>query len=128
MIPAHCPRILFFLGFGQNAAKLGVCKNPTLTGSLSVFYMDRTYSDYINIIDEVEKVEQVIRTDDKITKCCYYSLELIKLGTQHIKNKIVNINIKGKRKILKAKEDQCQILKHGKKQQKVLNQWAEVNL
>ena len=38
MIPAHCPRILFFLGFGQNAAKLGVCKNPTLTGSLSVYY------------------------------------------------------------------------------------------
>ena len=26
MIPAHCPRILFFLGFGQNAAKLGVQK------------------------------------------------------------------------------------------------------
>ena len=24
-----------FFGFGQNAAKLGVCKNPTLTGSLS---------------------------------------------------------------------------------------------
>ena len=36
VIPAHCPRILFFLGFGQIAAKLGVCKNPTLTGSLSV--------------------------------------------------------------------------------------------
>ena len=26
---------LFFLGFGQNAAKLSVCKNPPLTGSLS---------------------------------------------------------------------------------------------
>ena len=28
--------------------------------------MNRSYSDYINIIDEVEKVEQVIITDNKI--------------------------------------------------------------
>ena len=70
MIPAHCPRIFrfldvpdickgggkvenclhdtstlsqnhFFLGFGQSAAKLGVCKNPTLTGSLSVYIIMR---------------------------------------------------------------------------------------
>ena len=43
MTPAHCPRTFFVpfsisqvvFGFGQNAANLGVCKNPTLTGSLS---------------------------------------------------------------------------------------------
>ena len=28
--------------------------------------MDRTYSDFINIIDEVEKIEQVVITDNKI--------------------------------------------------------------
>ena len=28
--------------------------------------MDRTYSDYVGIIHEVEKVEQVVRTDNKI--------------------------------------------------------------
>ena len=47
--------------------------------------MDRTYLDCIDIIDEVEKVEQVIITDNKIKKCCYYSLELIKLGIQYQK-------------------------------------------
>ena len=61
-----------------------------------IFFMNRSYSDYINIIDEVENIEQVIITDNKIKKCCYYSLELIKLGIQYIKNKNVNININGK--------------------------------
>ena len=28
--------------------------------------MDRSYSDYIDIIDEVENIEQVIITDNKI--------------------------------------------------------------
>ena len=28
--------------------------------------MNRSYSDYINIIDEVDKVEQVVITDDQI--------------------------------------------------------------
>ena len=55
--------------------------------------MDRRYSDYINIIDEVENLEQVVITDNKIKRCCYYSLESIKLGIQYIKNKNVNINI-----------------------------------
>ena len=59
--------------------------------------MDRSYSDYIDIIDEVENIEQVIITANKIKKCCYYSLELIKLGIQYIKNKNVNININGKK-------------------------------
>ena len=55
--------------------------------------MNRNYSDYIDIINEVENLEQVVITDNKIKRCCYYSLELIKLGIQYIKNKNVNINI-----------------------------------
>ena len=50
--------------------------------------MKRSYSDYIDIINEVENIEQVIITDNKIKKCCYYSLEFIKLGNQNIKNKM----------------------------------------
>ena len=60
--------------------------------------MNRSYSDYIDIIDTVENIEQVIITDNKIKKCCYYSLEFIRLGIQNIKNKNVNININGKKK------------------------------
>ena len=45
-----------------------------------IIYMNRSYSDYIDIINEVENIEQVIITDNKIKKCCYYSLEIIKLG------------------------------------------------
>ena len=59
--------------------------------------MERSYSDYIDIIDEVEKVEQLVITDNKTKKCCYYSLELIKLIFEYIKNKNVNININGKK-------------------------------
>ena len=47
--------------------------------------MNRSYSDYINTIDEVENIKQVIITDNKIKKCCYYSLEIILLGIQYIK-------------------------------------------
>ena len=36
-----------------------------------LFYMDRTYSDYIDIIDEVEKVEQVMISDNKITEILF---------------------------------------------------------
>ena len=57
--------------------------------------MNRSYSDYIDIIDKVENIEQVIITDNKIKKCCYYSLELIKLGIQYIKN--IHINIDGEK-------------------------------
>ena len=57
--------------------------------------MNRSYSDCIDIIDKVENIEQVIITDNKIKKCCYYSLELIKLGIQYIKN--ININIDGEK-------------------------------
>ena len=59
--------------------------------------MKRSYTGYINIIDEMENIEQVPITDNKIKKCCYYSLELIKLGIQYIKNKNVNINIHAKK-------------------------------
>ena len=58
--------------------------------------MKRNYSDCIDIINQVENIEQVIITDNKIKNCCYYSLELIKLGIQYIKNKNVNININAK--------------------------------
>ena len=60
--------------------------------------MNRSYSHYIDIIDKVENIEQVVITDNKIKKCCYYSLELIKLGIQYIKNKSVNANINWKKK------------------------------
>ena len=65
--------------------------------------MNRSYSNYINIIDEVENIEQVIITDNKIKKCCYYSLEILKLGIQYIKNKNVNININGEKEKEKQK-------------------------
>ena len=51
-------------------------------------YMNRSYSDYIDIINEVQHIEDGVITDNKIKKCCYYSLELIKLGIQYIKNKM----------------------------------------
>ena len=59
--------------------------------------MNRSYSNYINIVDEVDNIEQVIITDNKIKKCCYYSLEILKLGMQYIKNKNVSVNINGKK-------------------------------
>ena len=62
-----------------------------------IIYMNRSYSDYIDIINEVQHREDVVITDNKITKCCYYSLELIKLGIQNIKNKNVHININAKK-------------------------------
>ena len=55
--------------------------------------MQRSYTDYIDIIDEVENIEQVIITDNKCKKVCYFVLEIIQLGIQYIKNKNVNINI-----------------------------------
>ena len=59
--------------------------------------MKRSYTDYIDIINEVQHIEDVVITDNKIKKCCYYSLELIKLGIQYIKNKNVNINLNAKK-------------------------------
>ena len=59
--------------------------------------MSRSYSDYIDIIEEVENTEQVAITDNKTRKCGYYSLELIKFVIQYIKNKNVNSKISGKK-------------------------------
>ena len=59
--------------------------------------MNRSYSDYIDIIDEVENIEQVVITDNRCKKVCYFVLEIIKFVIQYIKNKNVNININGKK-------------------------------
>ena len=59
--------------------------------------MDRSYSDYINIIDEMENIEQVVITNNRCKKICYFVLELIKFVIQYIKNKNVNINIDGEK-------------------------------
>ena len=59
--------------------------------------MNRSYSDYIDIIDEVENIEQVVITDNRFKQICYFVLELIKFVIQYIKNKNVNININGKK-------------------------------
>ena len=59
--------------------------------------MNRSYSDYIDIIDEVENLEQVVITDNRCKKVCYFVLEIIKFVIQYIKNKNVNTNINGKK-------------------------------
>ena len=59
--------------------------------------MNRSYSDYIDIIDEVENLEQVVITDNRCKKVCYFVLEIIKFVIQYIKNTNVNININGKK-------------------------------
>ena len=59
--------------------------------------MNRSYSDCIDIIDEVENLEQVVITDNRCKKVCYFVLEIIKFMIQYIKNKNVNININGKK-------------------------------
>ena len=59
--------------------------------------MNRSDSDYIDIIDEVENLEQVVITDNRCKKVCYFVLEIIKFVIQYIRNKNVNINIHGKK-------------------------------
>ena len=59
--------------------------------------MNRSYSDYIDITDEVENLEQVVITDNRCKKVCYFVLEIIKFMIQYIKNKNVNTNINGKK-------------------------------
>ena len=41
-----------------------------------ILFMTKSYSDYIDIINEVENVEHVVITDNKTKKCCYYTIEL----------------------------------------------------
>ena len=57
--------------------------------------MNRSYSDYTDIIDKVENIEQVILTDNRFKKVCYFVLELTKFVIQYIKN--ININIDGEK-------------------------------
>ena len=57
--------------------------------------MNRSYSDYIDIINKVENIEQVVITDNRCKKVCYFVLELIKFVIQYIKN--ININIDWKK-------------------------------
>ena len=59
--------------------------------------MDRSYSDYTDIINEVDNIEQVVITDNRCKKVCYFVLEIIKFVIQYIKNKNANININGKK-------------------------------
>ena len=56
--------------------------------------MKGSFSDYINIIDEMENIEQVLITDNRCNKICYFILELIKFLIQYIKNINININAK----------------------------------
>ena len=57
--------------------------------------MDTTYQDYIDIINEVEKIEEVVIKDNKIKKCCNLTLEVIKVIFQYLQN--VKNNIHGKK-------------------------------
>ena len=57
--------------------------------------MNKSYSDYIDIIDKVENIEQVVITDNRCKKVCYFVLELVKFVTQYIAN--INININGEK-------------------------------
>ena len=59
--------------------------------------MNGSYSDYIDIIDEVENLEQVVITDNRCKKVCYFVLEIFKFVIQYIKNRNVNTNINGKK-------------------------------
>ena len=56
--------------------------------------MKRSYTDYINIINEMENIERVVITDNRCKKVCYLILELIKVLIQYIKNINININAK----------------------------------
>ena len=56
--------------------------------------MNRSYSDYIDLINEVQHIEDVVITDNRFKRVCYFVLELNKFVIQYIKN--ININIDGK--------------------------------
>ena len=57
--------------------------------------MNRSYSDYIDIINEVQHIEDVVITDNRFKRVCYFVLELLKFVIQYIKN--INIKIDGKK-------------------------------
>ena len=45
-----------------------------------------TYTDYIEVINEIEHIEQIV-TPPKYRKCCYNLLELVKTFVMYFKNK-----------------------------------------
>ena len=57
--------------------------------------MKRSYTEYIDIINEVQHIQDVVITDNRFKKVCYFVLELIKFVIQYIKN--ININIDGEK-------------------------------
>ena len=78
--------------------------------------MNMSYSDYIDIINEVENIERIVITDNRCKKICYFVSELIKFVIQYIKNKNVNININGKkRKRIRLTQLFLQLMKKKKK-------------
>ena len=40
---------------------------------------------YIETIDEIQKIEEVIITDSKLKRCCNRFLEIVKIVLQYIK-------------------------------------------
>ena len=46
----------------------------------------RDYDDYLEVIDEIEKIEQII-TPPKYRRCCYNVLEVLKAILKHFKIK-----------------------------------------
>ena len=63
--------------------------------------MKRSYTDYINIINEMENIERVVITDNRCKKICYVILELIKFLIQYINNKYKYKCQKRKTKIIR---------------------------
>ena len=54
------------------------------------------YDTYMATIDAVEQIEEDVIKDGKLRRCCFYSLELLKIGISYLKNSKNNIN--GQRK------------------------------
>ena len=57
--------------------------------------MSDDYDRFIGIIDEVEKIEEVIIKDSKIKRCCNATLEILKILLENVR---CNINAKKKEK------------------------------
>ena len=63
--------------------------------------MDRSYSDYIDIIDEVENIEQVIITDNKIKKMLFLFISAKGFETE-FRERINRPNPTNKKRLLKS--------------------------
>ena len=42
--------------------------------------------DYVDIIDNIEEIEQIILTTPRYRRCCYNMLELCKVLIKYVKN------------------------------------------